>query len=155
MALDFTYGSRAGAVTLLSAELDALANEALTVFGPLTMPWGVTNPPVRHMRGDLSLKISRNSLKFTKASRVIVYFVPAIDGYSFPKLSGSNLARSNYRAAEIALYPATAEDEDIYESVCDVFIPNAPFKTVLENLSGAAFPANGSTLDLYLQAFAY
>ncbi|MCK9993622.1 MAG: hypothetical protein Dbin4_02142 [Alphaproteobacteria bacterium] len=36
-----------------------------------------------------------------------------------------------------------------------MLIPNAPFKVVLENLSGVALPASGNTLDLYPQAVAY
>lgn len=152
---DFIHGTRPGAVALLTTELNGLGNGSLTSFGPVITPGATTNLTVRHLRGDLALKLASNSLVFTAASFVAVYFVPAIDGTNYPKLSGANLARSNYRVGTIALYPATPSAEIIYENVRGVLIPNAPFKVVLENLSGVALPASGNTLDLYPQAVAY
>lgn len=152
---DFIHGTRPGAVALLTTELNGLGNGSLTPFGPVITPGTTTNLTVRHLRGDISLKLASNSLVFTAASFVAVYFVPAIDGTNYPKLSGANLARSNYRVGTIALYPATPSAEIIHENVRAVLIPNAPFKVVLENLSGVALPASGNTLDLYPQAVAY
>lgn len=152
---DFIHGTRPGVVALLTTELNGLGNGSLTPFGPVITPGSTTNLTVRHLRGDLALKLASNSLAFTAASFVAVYFVPAIDSTNYPKLSGANLARSNYRVGTIALYPATPTAEVIYENVRGVLIPNAPFKVVLENLSGVALPASGNTLDLYPQAVAY
>ncbi len=152
---DFIYGTRPGAVPLLTSELNALAIGALTPLGPVITPGTTTNLTVRHLRGDLALKLASNSLVFTAASFVAVYFVPAIDGTNYPKLSGANLARANYRAGSIAIYPATPSAEVIYEGILSVRIPNAPFRVVLENLTGVTLPASGNTLDLYPQAQAY
>ena len=152
---DSIYGSRPGAVALLTTELNGLGSGSLSALGPAITPGTTTNLTVRHLRGDLALKLASNSLAFTAVSFVAVYFVPAIDGTNYPKLSGANLARSNYRVGTIALYPATPTAEVIYENVRGVLIPNAPFKVVLENLSGVALPASGNTLDLYPQAVAY
>ncbi len=152
---DFIYGTRPGAAPLLTTELNALANGSLTAFGPVITPGATANLTVRHLRGDLALKLASNSLVFTAASFVVVYFVPAIDGTNYPKLSGANLAKPNYRVGTIALYPAAPSAEVIYENVRGVMIPNAPFKVVLENQSGVALPATGNTLDLYPQAVAY
>lgn len=152
---DFIYGARPGAVPLLTAELNALANASLTSFGPEITPGVTANLTFRHLRGDLALRLAPNSLAFTAASFVIVYFAPAADGTNYPKLSGANMARANYRVGTIALYPATPSAEAIYENIRGVAIPNAPFKVVLENQSGVALPASGNTLDLYPQAVAY
>lgn len=152
---DFIHGTRPGIVALLTTELNALANGGVSAFGPVITPGTTGNLTVRHLRGDLALKIASNSLAFTATSFVAVYFVPAIDGTNYPKLSGANLARANYRVGSIAIYPATASAEVIYEGVLSVAIPNAPFKVVLENLTGVALPASGNTLDLFPQAMAY
>ena len=152
---DFIYGTRPGAVPLLTTELNALASAGVSAFGPVITPGTTTNLTVRHLRGDLLFKMASSSLALTATSFVAVYFVPAIDGTNYPKLSGSNLARANYRVGTIALYPATLSAEVIYEGVLSVRIPNVVFKTVLENLSGVALPASGNTLDLYPQAINY
>lgn len=152
---DFTYGTRPGAVALLTTELNSLANGALTAFGGVITPGTTTNLTVRHLRGDLLFKMASSSSALTATSFVAVYFVPAIDGTNYPKLSGNNVARANYRVATIALYPATLSSEVIYEGILNARIPNAPFKVVLENLTGVTLPASGNTLDLYPQAQAY
>lgn len=152
---DFTYGTRPGAVALLTTELNALTTATLTAFGPVITPGTTTNLTVRHLRGDLIFKLASSSLALTATSFLAVYFVPAIDGTNYPKLSGNNLAKSNYRVGTIALYPATLSAEVIYEGILGVSIPNVPFKAVLENLSGVTLPASGNTLDLYPQALAY
>ena len=152
---DFIYGSRPGAVALLTTELNTLGSGSLSALGPAITPGTTTNLTVRHLRGDLSLKLASNSIAFTAVSFVAVYFVTAVDGTNYPKLSGANLAKANYRVATIAIYPATPSAEVIYETVRGVLIPNAPFKVSLENLTGAALPSSGNTLDLYPQALAY
>ena len=152
---DFIHGSRPGAVALLTTELNGKTNGELSALGPAITPGTTTNLTVRHLRGDLVLKLASNSLAFTAVSFVAVYFVPAANGTNYPKLSGANLARPNYRVATIAIYPATPSAEVLYESVNGVLIPNAPFKVALENLTGVTLPASGNTLDLYPQAVAF
>lgn len=152
---DFIYGTRPGAIAVLTTQLDALASGALSAAGPAITPGTTTNLNVRVPRGDLILKLASSTLALTATSFVAVYFLTAIDGTNHPKISGNNVARSNYRVGTIALYPATLSTEVIYEGVLGVRIPNVPFKVALENLTGVTLPASGNTLDLYPQALAY
>ena len=155
MATDFLYGTRGSVVNLLTTELNSLSGTAgtLTGFGPAITPG--TTYASRFQWCDLWLKIASSSGAYTSASFVNVYFVTALDGSNYPKLSGNNLAKANYFAASIAIYPATLSAEVIYEGKARVRLPNAPFKTVLENQTAVAFPASGNTLDAYPQADQY
>ena len=151
---DFTYGTRPGAIAALTTELNALNNATLSAAGPAITP-GTGNLTVRVQRGDLILKLASSSLALTATSFVAVYFLTAIDGTNYPKISGNNVARANYRVGTIALYPATLSTEVIYEGILGVRIPNVPFKVALENLTGVNFPSSGNTLDLWPQADGY
>ena len=148
---DITYGTRPGAVALLTTELNSLATATFTGLGPVITPGSTTNLTIRALRGDLILKLASSSLALTTASFVSVYFVPALDGTNYPKLSGNNLAEANYFVGNIRFYPATLSAEVIYEGLQGVPIPNVPFKTVLKNSLGVTMPASGNTLDLYPQ----
>ena len=148
---DITYGTRPGAVALLTTELNSLATATFTAFGPVITPGSTTNLTIRALRGDLLFKLASSSLALTTSSFVSVYFVPAFDATNYPKLSGNNLAEANYFVGNIRFYPATLSAEVIYEGLQGVPIPNAPFKTVLKNSLGVTMPASGNTLDLYPQ----
>ena len=152
---DFTYGTRPGAIAALTTELNALGSATLSAAGPAITPGTTTNLTVRVQRGDLILKLASSSMALTATSFVAVYFLTAIDGTNYPKISGNNVARANYRVGTIALYPATLSTEVIYEGILGVRIPNVPFKVALENLTGVAFPSSGNTLDLWPQADGY
>lgn len=154
---DFLHGTRPGAVALLTTELNSLSATAgtLTSAGPAVTPGTTGNLTSRVPWGDLWLKIASSSGAYTSASFVNVYFLTAIDGTNYPKISGNNIAKANYFAGSIAIYPATLSSEVIYEGRLRIRIPNVPFKAVLENQSGIAFPASGNTLDLYPQADSY
>lgn len=148
---EITYGTRPGAVALLTTELNTLATATFTAFGPVITPGATTNLTIRALRGDLVFKLASSSLALTTSSFVSVYFVPALDGTNYPKLSGNNLAETNYFVGNIRFYPAALTTEVIYEGLQGVPIPNAPFKTVLKNSLGVIMPASGNTLDLYPQ----
>ena len=148
---EITYGTRPGAVALLTTELNTLGTATFTPFGPVITPGTTTNLTIRALRGDLVFKLASSSLALTTSSFVTVYFVPALDGTNYPKLSGNNLAETNYFVGNIRFYPGTLTTEVIYEGLQGVPIPNAPFKTVLKNSLGVTMPASGNTLDLYPQ----
>lgn len=148
---DITYGTRPGAVALLTTELNSLATATFTAFGPVITPGSTTNLTIRALRGDLLFKLASSSLALTTSSFVSVYFVPAFDATNYPKLSGNNLAEVNYFVGNIQFYPATLSAEVIYEGLQGVPIPNVPFKTVLKSSLGVTMPASGNTLDLYPQ----
>lgn len=155
MATDFLYGSRPGAVALLTTELNSLVTAGMTVAGPAITPGTTTNLTSRIMFGDLVFKLASSSSALGSSSYLNVYFLTAVDGVNYPKLSGTNLARNNYYVGTIRLYPASLTTEILYESLTRIEIPNCPFKTVLENQSGVTLPASGNTLDLYPQATQY
>ncbi len=155
MATDFLYGTRPGAIALLTTELDALATAGVTAAGPAITPGTTTNLTSRIMWGDLLFKLASSSSALTAASYLNVYFLTAVDGTNYPKLSGANLAKNNYYVGTIRLYPASLTTEAIFESITRIAIPNCPFKAVLENQSGVTLPASGNTLDLYPQATQY
>lgn len=155
MPTDFLYGTRGAVVNLLTNELNSLASTAgtLTAAGPAITPG--TTYSSRFQWGDLWLKLASSSSALTSASFVNIYLLPSIDGSNYPKISGNNVAKANYYVGTIAVYPATLSSEVIYEGRQRIRLPNVPFKAVLENQLGVAFPASGNTLDLYPQADQY
>lgn len=150
---DITYGTRPGAVALLTTQLDSLTTGHHSAFGPEIIPGTTTNLTIRALRGDLIFKLASSSLVLTTSSFVSVFFVPKIDGTNYPELTAGasgKLAESNYYVGAIRFWPGTIPAKIIYEGLQGVPIPNAPFKTVLKNNLGVTIPS-GSTLDLYPQ----
>lgn len=149
MATNFLWGSVGTVINLLTTELNSLADGSGTAYGPEK---GATN---NYQLGMLYLHLASNSLAFTTASYVKVFFVPSTttaSGATYPTYtSGSSykLAEQNYLAATININPATQSANVVDEVVPNVLLPLGFFKTILVNKAGVTLPASGNTLDFY------
>lgn len=146
MPTNFLWGTRQGATSLLTTELNSLATaNGGAASGAIDLTgngWQL---------GDLELFVASSSLAFTASSYVAVYFLPSTDGTNYPKYtSGASWKLAgNYLAGIINIHPATLSAEAIYEGLTQVIIPDAKFKVVLVNNTGVTLPASGNTLKLY------
>lgn len=149
MPTNFLWGGVGTVIHLLTTELNSLADGSGTAYGPEV---GVAND---YQIGMLYLHLASNSLAFTTASFLKVFFVPSsttASGATYPTYtSGSSykLAESNYLAASIAINPATQSANTVDEVVPYVPIPLGFFKTIVVCKAGVTLPASGNTLDLY------
>lgn len=149
MATNFLYGPVGSVIHLLTTELNTLADGSGTAYGPEV---GVAND---YQLGQLYLHIASNSLAFTTASRLDVFFVPSsttASGATYPTYtSGSSykLSEGNYLVGSIFINPATQSANVVDEVLPNVQIPLGFFKTIIVSHAGVTLPASGNTLDLY------
>lgn len=151
---NFTWGAAGTVYNLLTTELNSLATGSGTVLGPI-----IDNSTNRWQTGRLELVIASNSLAFTSASFMRVFFLPRLsDGSNYPTYtSGASwrLAENNYLAAIININPATQSANVVYEAVDRVWVPQGHFRTVLVSSAGVTLPASGNTLNLLPTPAAY
>lgn len=154
MATNFLWGSVGSTLNLLTTELNSLANNAGTAYGPEV---GGANSPQRAM---LALHIASSSLAFTASSFVSVYLVPSITtltGGTYPKYtSGTTPVYSgNGFVGNININPATQSANVVDEVLPGVIIPLGFFKTILISSAGVTLPASGNTLNAILTPSQY
>jgi hypothetical protein len=149
MATNFLWGGVGNVIHLLTTELNSLASGSGSAYGPEV---GAAND---YQLGQLYLHIAANSLAFTTASFVKVFFVPSTttaSGATYPTYtSGASykLAEPNYLAGTIYVNPATQSANVVDEVLPYVPIPLGFFKTILVSSLGVTLPSSGNTLDLY------
>lgn len=149
MATNFLWGTVGTVINLLTTELNSLANNAGTAYGPEV---GVANDA---QLGMLHLHLASNSSAFTVSSYLSVFFVPSIttaSGATYPTYTSGTtpaLSQSNYLVGNIAINPKTQAANVVDEVLPGVIIPAGFFKCIVINSSGVALPASGNTLDVY------
>lgn len=154
MATNFLWGSVGSTLNLLTTELNSLANNAGTVYGPEV---GGNNEPQRAM---LALHLASNSLAFTAASYVSVYFVPSITtltGGTYPTYTSGTtpIYSGNGFVGNININPQTQSANVVNEILPGVIIPLGFFKTILISSAGVTLPASGNTLNAILTPTQY
>lgn len=151
---NFLWGTAGSVYNLLTTELNSLASGSGCTLGP-----AIDNSTNKYQTGRLELIIASNSLAFTAASFVKVFFLPRLsDGTNYPTYtSGASykLAENNYLAGIINVNPATQSANVVYEAIDRVWIPQGLFKTVLVSSLGVTSPASGNTLNLLPTPNAY
>jgi hypothetical protein len=142
----FSWGTPGSSISLLTTELNALANNAGTVYGP-----EVDNTTNEYQQGRLQLNLASSSLAFTSASLVLIYFVPQ-EGGTYPLLTSGGtpvIAGPNYFAGAISIFPATLSSQALTEYLDNVAIPQNKWKPVLVSQADVTLPATGNTLLLF------
>lgn len=146
-ATNFLWGAEQSAQTLLTTELNSLANESTSA-----MSSEIDNTTGKWQMCRLWLHLASNSLAFTSSSFAMVYFLPNIDAAgtypTFTSGTGTKLATPNYGVAAIGINPVTQSANVVDEAVDYALMNIGKFKAVLQNLSGVAFPASGNELKL-------
>ena len=151
MTANFLWGSIQSVKNLLTTELNSLADGSATAYGP-----EIDNSAGWQM-GLLKLLIASNSLAFTTASLIRVFFVPSLNGLgggsaiypTFTSGASYKLAESNYLSGVIAINPATQSANAVNEGLPFVPMPPGYFKTIAVSRAGVTLPSSGSALDLY------
>lgn len=144
-----TWGTVGTVMNLLTTEMNNLANNSGTAYGPeVGASSGTPQTGVFHFH------IASSSLAFTTASNVIIMLVPSITlaGTNYPTYtSGASpiFANQNYLPNILYINPTTQSSNVVDETMFPVLIPPGKFKTILINQSGFQLPASGNTLDLY------
>jgi hypothetical protein len=124
------------ATSVLTTELNALANDAGVVSGTITS--------TRDQHGDLELVATFASAP-TADRAVDVYAVRTVDGTDFEDASASRPPASGYLGSFAVNNVGTAQ-----RLICaGVSLPVRDFKLLLVNKSGQAFTASGHTLKFY------
>lgn len=148
MATNFLWGATGSVIHLLTTELNTLADNAGSAYGPEV---GGAN---KEQMGMLYLHIASNSSAFTNASSVAVFLVPSTTTASaatYPTYtSGTSFKYSgNGYVGQININPTTQSANVVDEVLPNIIIPAGFYKTILVNRAGLALPASGNTLDLY------
>ena len=140
MPIDYRYSAPGSVVTLLSTELNSLANNQNAITSA-----GVDPTSDRHLFGDLELAVTFGSSP-TEDTTVEVYFLPTVDGTNYPNgATGTGITpKSSLLVAVFALHNQTAQRHVMRY----VGVPNSAYKVLLRNKSGVSFPASGSTVKL-------
>jgi len=151
---NFLWGAAGSVYNLLTTELNSLASGSGSALGP-----AIDNSTNKYQTGRLELVIASNSLAFTAASFVKVFFLTRLsDGTNYPTYtSGASykLAETQYLAAIINVNPATQSANVVYETYDNARIPQGFFKTVLVSSLGVTLPSSGNTLNLLPTPNAY
>lgn len=127
------------AVTLLSTELNALANNTGSVLGT-----AYPNNTNLNMYGDFELFINTFGGNAVADSTVDLYIVPATDGTDYNDGSATVQPLNFYRGAWSLRVAATFR-----LTIQAILLPPVPFKiTVFNNATGQAFPATGSIVQM-------
>ena len=147
MPTNFLWGAPGTVYNLLTTELNSLASGSGTALGP-----AIDNTSNKWQVGRLELVIASNSLAFTSASFVKVFFLPLLsDGTNYPTYtSGASykLAEQNYLVGIININPATQSANVVRETLDRVYVPQGTWKTVLVSVAGVTLPSSGNTLNL-------
>lgn len=148
-APNFSWGNVGSTLNLLTTELNSLATGAGTAYGPEV---GGNNEPQLAM---LSLHLASNSLAFTAASFVSVFFVPSITtltGGTYPTYTSGTTPKfsGNGFVGNININPATQSANVVNEDLPGVIIPLGFFKVILISSAGVTLPASGNTLNAIL-----
>ena len=140
MPSEIRWGAPASAVSVLSTELNALANGANAVTAA-----AIDADAARSMLADVYLTVTFAAAPST-GGYCDLYFLTSPDGgTTWSDGSASVDPQGSGQAAQFNLRPVTTAQVVKVERVP---MPAADYKPLLRNRSGQAFPATGSTVRI-------
>jgi len=125
---------------VLSTELNALADAAFTAAGT-----ALDNSANLDKYAYLELNVDFVSAP-SAGAYCAIYMVMALDGTNYADGSGSVNPGADAWVISIPILASTAAQN---KQVGPIPLPPAKVKFLLENKTGQAFPASGSTLELF------
>lgn len=128
-------GKTPGATTMMSSELNSLANGSFAAQST-----GYDNSSTLAPLGDFELVAATGS-NMTANNQCELYLLPALDGTNYAGTSGPP------PNCYVGSFTVQAETSGRYV-LRDVSLPLSLFKAYLKNGSGQAFSASGSTLKM-------
>jgi hypothetical protein len=134
----------AAAITsLMTTELNSLANGSTAIASA-----GYDNATNLYLFGLFELNVTFGSAP-TAGNTVDLFLVPAPDGTNYDDGSGSVTPPITCYAGGFPLRAVTtAQKIPLGGPLSLLWLPPLPFKVVVKNGSGQAFPASGSTLKM-------
>jgi hypothetical protein len=126
--------------TVLTTELNSLANGSRTNAGT-----AIDNSTNLDMFGWLELAVTFGSAPSADAY-IAVYMVTSLDGTNYADGSSTVAPGADTWVINIPLNATTSAQN---KQVGPIALPPTKIKFIVENKSGQAFPASGSTLKLY------
>lgn len=129
-----------GATTILSTELNGLANNTLTASSST-----YNNSANLNLYCDAEISVG----PFSPASGgyFTVYILPSLDGTNFPKSIGSVLRNQPYHAWFTVALDTTASESQ-RNVVRNLLLPPEAVKFALDNQSGVGTPGTGNTFKI-------
>ena len=132
------WNAPSSVVTVLSTELDSLANNAMTAASS-----AIANQTNLDMYVDIEVNLA--SLSPTTGAYVALYISEAIDGSNYPAQSAADMRLAVTQLLcpiPIGTTAATAQRT----AVRNVVIPPGTFKIYLDNQTGVSLASSGSTV---------
>lgn len=125
---------------VLSTELNALASGSRTAAGG-----AIDNSANLDKYGYLELNVDFVSAP-SAGAYCVVYMLMSLDGTNYADGSGSVDPGADAMCITIPILASTAAQN---KQVGPISLPPSKVKFILENQTGQAFPATGSTLELF------
>lgn len=134
------WGNLAAVVSLLTTELNALANGSASAASG-----AIANQTNLDIYADLELVLA--SLSPAAPNYCTLYLLEAVDGTNYPPATASVLR--NQPSQILCTFPIDTTAATAQRIVVrNVLLPPATFKVVLDNQAGVALAASGSTVKM-------
>jgi len=134
------WGSLAAAVSLLTTELNSLANGSASAASA-----AIANQTDLNVYADIELVLG--SLSPVAPNYCTLYILEAIDGSNYPSATGSVLR--NQPSQILCTFPLDTTASTAQRVVVrNVVIPPGSFKVVLDNQAGVALASSGNTVKM-------
>lgn len=136
MPSDILWSTPSAIATLMSTELNALANNARALGG------AIDNLAARNQFADFELDVTFASAPAAGGS-VALYLLPALDDTNHADGSNTLAPQASLWVGNFQLRADTSAQRLVLRGVA---LPPLKFKPLIENAAGQSFPSSGSTL---------
>lgn len=134
------WNAPSAAVTVLSTELNSLANASITAAST-----AIANNTNLDMYVDIEVNLA--ALSPSALSFVGIYIMEAVDGTNYPAPSAADLRLAGTQL--LAIIPTGNTGSTAQRVVArNILIPPASFKIILDNQTGSALAASGNTVKI-------
>lgn len=142
-------GYKAAASTVLSTELNSLANGQVCALSS-----EIDNSTNKYLLADVVVSLASLTISSTTAF-VVVYFVPAVDGTNYGDWASGAVGNyhSQYLASTLLVRNVSSAATRTIARM--VPVPVGVFKVALLNQCGTALPSSGNTVALRYYNYAY
>jgi len=135
------YTARASAATVLTTELNSLANGALSA---VSAAQDNDTAGLRDLYAQAEIYIAAQGTNRAAGAYVALYLIPELDGTNFGNTTDE--CAENYFAASVSLDDAATAAR--YAVVDQVRLPVGDYKVALRNGIGQAFASTGNTVKM-------
>ncbi len=135
------YTARASAATVLTTELNSLANNALCTASSAQ---DNDTAGVRYPYAQAEIYIAAQGTNRSAGAYLALYIIPEVDGTNYGATTDE--CAENYFAGAVSLDDAATDAR--YAILNEVRLPPGDFKVALRNGTGQSLAASGNTVKL-------